>query len=178
MRDLEIQLKEPFEPSKLEWRVQQAGKQNDNQTGEVKHWALVLAYVTNRAIMDRLDEVFGIEGWSNEFTVSPGGGILCGITAYFKEVPITKYDGAENTAIEPVKGGLSNAMKRSAVMWGIGRYLYDLEATFVSMGELKPPNMKGYGIHYDKDSKKRYYWKHPELPEWALPKVTKPSVKG
>lgn len=169
MREKEKQLKEPFAPEHIEWRVQQAGKQNDNQTGEVKYWALVLAYVTNRAIMDRLDEVFGIDGWSNEYSEAPGGGVLCGITVLHNEVPITKYDGAEQTQIEAVKGGLSGSMKRAAVQWGIGRYLYDLEANFVSLTQLKPPNMKGYGVHYDKDSKKRLYYRHPELPEFAMP---------
>jgi len=165
MQDKEKQLKEPFAPEHIEWRVQQSGKQNDNQTGEIKYWALVLAYVTNRAIMDRLDEVFGIDGWCNEYREAPGGGILCGITA----LGITKYDGAEQTAIEAVKGGLSGSMKRAAVQWGIGRYLYDLDTNFVSLTQLKPPVMKGYGVHYDKESKKRLYYKHPELPEFARP---------
>jgi len=169
MREYEKQLKQPFAPEHIEWRIQQSGSNPDRNTGEVKRWGLVLAYVTNRAIMDRLDEVFGIEGWCNEFIEAPSGGILCGITALTMEVPITKYDGAENTQVEAVKGGISNAMKRSAVQWGIGRYLYDLEATFVNMTEIKPPTMKGYGVHYDKDSKKRCYWKHPELPAFARP---------
>lgn len=42
-------------------------------------------------------------------------------------------DGAENTDIEPVKGGLSDAYKRAAVKWGIGRYLYDMEAAWVDV---------------------------------------------
>ncbi len=165
----EEQLKEPFAPEHIEWRIQQSGKQPNKQTGEVKHWALVLAYVTNRAIMDRLDEVFGIDGWRNEYTEAPDGGILCGISVLFANDWVTKWDGADKTAIEATKGGLSNAMKRSAVQWGIGRYLYDLEANFVTLTELKPSNMKGYGVHYDKESKKRLYYRHPELPEFAMP---------
>lgn len=163
MRDQEKALKAPFSAEDIEWRVQQSGTSNG------KHWGMVLAYVTNRAIMDRLDEVFGIEGWTNEFTEAPDGGILCGLTVHTKETPLTKWDGADKTNIEATKGGLSNSMKRAAVQWGIGRYLYDLESNFVTMGELKPPNMKGYGVQYDKDLKKRLYWKHPDLPVWALP---------
>ena len=163
------QLKDPFDPKDIEWRVQQAGEQTDRATGEVKHWAMVLAYVTNRAIMDRLDEVFGIDGWSNEFKEAPDGGILWGITAYFSEVPITKWDGADKTSIEATKGGLSNAMKRAAVQWGIGRYLYNLESNFVSMVADKPRDMNGWGGYHDKEKKKRLYWRHPELPEWARP---------
>ena len=41
-----------------------------------------------------------------------------------------KWDAAENTQVEAVKGGRSGAMKRAAVQWGIGRYLYNLEEGF------------------------------------------------
>ena len=46
---------------------------------------------------------------------------------------ITKYDGAPNTDIEAVKGGLSDASKRAAVQWGIGRYLYGMESVWVDV---------------------------------------------
>ncbi|ELN7608627.1 recombinase, partial [Salmonella enterica] len=42
----------PFNPEDIEWRIQQSGKTRDG-----KVWAMVLAYVTNRAIMKRLDDV-------------------------------------------------------------------------------------------------------------------------
>ena len=35
---------EPFSPEDIEWRIQQSGKTRDG-----KVWAMVLAYVTNRA---------------------------------------------------------------------------------------------------------------------------------
>lgn len=184
--ELQEKLLAPFEPLELEWRIQQAGESNG------KHWGMVLAYVTNRAIMDRLDSVVGIGNWKNEYSVAPDGGVMCGIsllvprkgmvTSIYKGKAVsnelshewvTKYDGAENTAVEAVKGGLSNAMKRAAVQWGIGRYLYKLETNFVSMTTEKPVDMKGWGVHYDKEIKKRFYWKHPVLPEWALPNKIK-----
>ena len=48
-------LKEPFSENDIEWRVQQSGETN----GRI--WAKVLAYVTARAIENRLDEVCGPE---------------------------------------------------------------------------------------------------------------------
>ncbi|CAG9701821.1 hypothetical protein CNEO3_430033 [Clostridium neonatale] len=36
---------------------------------------------------------------------------------------IFKEDGAIDTCFEPIKGGLSDSMKRCAKMFGIGRYL-------------------------------------------------------
>ena len=109
-------LKDCFESNDIEWRLQQCGK-----TKEGKIWGMALAYVTNRAIMNRLDEVCGPENWKNEFKAAPDGGILCGISIKIGDEWVTKWDGAENTDIEAVKGGLSGAMKRAAVQWGIGR---------------------------------------------------------
>jgi hypothetical protein len=149
-----------FPARDIEWRVQSCGT---NREGKV--WAKVLAYVNNRAIMARLDEVCGPENWRNEFREWNAGkaGVLCGISIRVSGEWVTKWDGAENTDIEEVKGGLSSAMKRAAVQWGIGRYLYDLDegwAVIVEKGE-----------HYAKTKEgKAFYWNPPPLPAWALPK--------
>ncbi|CAK0728692.1 TPA: Rad52/Rad22 family DNA repair protein [Escherichia coli] len=109
---------EPFSPEDIEWRIQQSGKTRDG-----KVWAMVLAYVTNRAIMKRLDDVCGKAGWRNEYRDIPNnGGVECGISIKIDSEWVTKWDAAENTQVEAVKGGRSGAMKRAAVQWGIGRY--------------------------------------------------------
>ena len=92
---------------------------------------MVLAYVTNRAIQNRLDEVCGPMGWRNEYREETGG-VMCGISIWCSERKTwgTKWDGAEKTDVESFKGGLSASMKRAAVQWGIGRYLYKLESAF------------------------------------------------
>jgi hypothetical protein len=41
---------------------------------------------------------------------------------------ISRCDGADDTNIEGAKGGLSDAFKRAAVKFGIGRYLYHPQA--------------------------------------------------
>jgi hypothetical protein len=159
------ELREPFSADDIEWRVQSAGVTNG------KAWATVLAYITNRAIQSRLDSVVGAPNWKNEYSKAPDDGVLCGISIYDADDDrwVTKYDGAENTKVEAVKGGLSSSMKRAAVQWGIGRYLYDVETIFVSMTADKPKDMKNWHMHYDKDSKTRYYWQSPKLPAWAQP---------
>lgn len=160
-------LAEPFAPEDIEWRVQQSGMKGD------KPWARVLAYVQNRAIMQRLDDVCGPEKWANRYKEAPNGGVLCGISIKCGDAWITKWDGAENTDIEAVKGGLSNSMKRAAVQWGIGRYLYKLEATFAEVGKNK-------GDHWFQIKKPKTdtvlfsgYWNTPELPKWAVPGESK-----
>jgi len=148
-------LAEPFAPFDIEWRIQQSGLKGG------KPWGKVLAYVTNRAIMERLDAVVGPGAWRNEFTAGPGGGVMCGIGIKIGDEWITKYDGAENTDIEPVKGGISGAMKRAAVHWGIGRYLYNLEGGWARFCE--------DGIYSAKIDGNWFSWSPPDLPAWALP---------
>ena len=156
-------LRDPFAPDDIEWRVQQAGDKNG------KPWARVLAYVTNRAIMERLDEVVGPEAWQNVFKEGPAGGVVCGLSIRVTRPDgsadwVTKWDGAENTDVEPVKGGLSGAMKRAAVMWGVGRYLYDLEEGWARVHD--------GGRHSAKAKDGSWFkWDPPELPAWAVPTV-------
>lgn len=154
-------LKDCFEPNDIEWRLQQCGKGKGD-----KIWGMALAYVTNRAIMNRLDEVCGPENWKNEFKAAPDGGILCGISIKVGDEWVTKWDGAENTDFEAVKGGLSGAMKRAAVQWGIGRYLYKLEESWINANE------NGAYRGKTKDGT-TFKWDAPTLPAWALPKGSK-----
>ncbi|MEH3454047.1 Rad52/Rad22 family DNA repair protein [Phytobacter diazotrophicus] len=153
-------LDEPFSASDIEWRIQQAGKASNGI------WAKVLAYVTNRAIMKRLDDVCGKAGWRNEYRDIPdGGGVECGISIKVDGEWITKWDAAENTQVEAVKGGRSGAMKRAAVQWGIGRYLYDLTEGFATVS-----TERQNGFNYAKTKELGvFYWSPPQLPSWALP---------
>lgn len=156
-------LKEPFPYEDIEWRLQSCGKTNG------KFWGKCLAYVTNRAICNRLDEVCGPENWKNEFDKAPDGGVLCGLSIKIGDEWITKWDGAENTNIEAVKGGLSGAMKRAASTgWGIGRYLYNLEESWVEVSE------KGKFSGKTKEGD-WFKWNPPALPSWALPNGTTSS---
>lgn len=161
---IQAKLLEPFDPFDIEWRIQQAGESNG------KKWAMVLAYVTNRAIMERLDDVFGIDGWQNEYQPMPDGGIICGLKCRVGDEWITKYDGADKTNIEATKGGLSNAMKRAGVQWGIGRYLYRLDTTFVTLipGRTENDNQIHAYVKIN-DVGGHYHFDRPRLPSFAMP---------
>ena len=129
-REMQQALAQPFAPEDLEWRLQ--------NTIEDKMRGMAVPYVTNRAIQNRLDEVCGPENWYNDFkpwhTNGKKESQLCGIAIYFEGRGfITKWDGAEDSDIEPVKGGLSDSMKRAAYQWGIGRVLYSLDTVWVDI---------------------------------------------
>lgn len=164
MDEVWARLREPFPAEHIEWRIGRSGVKNG------KPWAMVLAYVTNRAIMDRLDEVVGPDNWWNEYQKAPvADGMMCGLSICLPDGRIvTKWDGAEKTDVEPLKGCISGAMKRAAVLLGIGRYLYDLEEGFANIHE----GGRFRGAAKDPaDPKKRitFKWDPPPLPEWALP---------
>ena len=50
--------------------------------------------------------------------------MVCRLSCNVKGTVITKSDGADDSNIEGAKGGISDSLKRAAVQWGIGRYLY------------------------------------------------------
>lgn len=154
-QEIQAALAEYFEESDIEWKP--------NKFSDRTKKAQMLAYVTNRAIMKRLDEVCGIANWKNEFQRWGEGGVLCGISIRLPNSVewITKWDGADESKIEETKGGLSGAMKRAAVQWGIGRYLYELGETWV------PAQFPGQG-----ESWKPYVdWKdYPKLASHWLPR--------
>lgn len=108
---------------------------------EVVHWrsqtltrngekAMALAYIDARDVMNRLDEAVGPDNWQDEYT-SAGGRTICRIGIRIGDEWVWKSDGAGDTDIEGQKGGISDAFKRAAVKWGIGRYLYGLPTPWV-----------------------------------------------
>lgn len=108
------QLKDPFEPKLVKFRPG-GGKS--------------LAYIDARDVMKRLDDVLGTENWQDKY-VAVDGGIVCELSLRIDGEWLTKSNGANNTKVEAVKGGISNALKRAAVNWGIGRYLYYMPASY------------------------------------------------
>jgi len=84
----------------------------------------MLTYVDARFVMDRLDSVVGPARWSDSYTVNPDGSVQATITID----GVSKSDVGVPSKIEPAKGAYSDAFKRAAVKWGIGRDLYDEES--------------------------------------------------
>jgi hypothetical protein len=110
------QLSAPF--ANVHWRAQ---NMKADGTG-----ALALAYIDARDVMDRLDSVVGPANWRDDFVETPKGRILASLEIRIDGEWIKKTDGAGDTDVEGEKGAISDALKRAAVKWGIGRYLYDL----------------------------------------------------
>lgn len=140
-------LREPFTSKEIEWKIQVT---TQDKTPE-KVRGMVVPYIDSRAIQKRLDEAAGAFNWRNEYSMWHEKSQICGISIFFEDRGewVTKCDGAECSDIEPVKGGLSDAFKRAAVLWGIGRYLYELDGIWVEI-EAKG---KSYDIRDNQKSK-------------------------
>lgn len=117
-------LSAPFPPDKISWRV---GSTNKDKTK-----GMALAYIDARDVMDRLDEACGPAGWQCSYPHA-NGKTVCSIGIKIGDEWVWKANGAGDTDIEAEKGALSDAFKRAAVCWGIGRYLYDLDSPWVAI---------------------------------------------
>src|SRR3954464_8128792 len=119
--------------------------------------ALALAYVDARVIQDRLDDVLGVEGWQEEYEVLPDSSVLCRLRLKIGGEWVTKMDvggpSEQPDGGDRMKAAFSDALKRAAVKFGVGRYLYRLPSQWA-----------------DYDPAKRQFRSPPALPAFALPK--------
>jgi hypothetical protein len=137
-----------------------------------------MAYMTSRAVMDRLDTVVGPANWKVEH-FSDDKRRLCRLSIRVDRSSgglvgaewVSKVDGADDTQIEGTKGGISDALKRAAVLWGIGRYLYRLDAPWADVVD-GWANDAGW-CNVSKDRKHIGKARVPRLPDWALPPKSK-----
>ncbi len=111
-----------FPREAISWRAQTLTKDGSK--------ALALAYIDARDVMDRLDDVCGSENWQDRYEFH-GSRTICYLSIKIDGEWITKADGAGDSDVEAEKGAISDALKRAAVKWGIGRYLYSIVSPWV-----------------------------------------------
>lgn len=154
LRELSERLAEPFSVDEIKWKPQVVKGER----------AMVVAYVDARVVMDRLDAVFGSSGWSDEYSLLDGGCVLCRLSCRVNGEWIHKADvgspSEQPDEGDRIKAAHSDALKRAAIKWGIGRYLYRLPT----------------GVWVDYDSKARTF-RPPALPDWALPRGDKSAAR-
>lgn len=109
---------------------------------------LALAYIDSRCVMDRLDEAVGVNGWKDEYTVLDGGKeVECRLSVKIAGEWITKADvGGESEQPDGgdrMKAAYSDALKRAAVKFGIGRFLYRRPQTWMDYDPVKKQIVRG-----------------------------------
>ncbi len=125
--------------------------------------ALASAYIDCRCVQERLDEVLGLHGWADDYSILDDGSVVCRLSVCINSTWITRCDvgspSEQPDAGDRLKAAFSDALKRAAVKFGVGRYLYRL-----------PLQWQEY------DPVKKQFSKPPTLPAWALPIVQEAST--
>ena len=162
MSDIQKQLQRPLDTSDIDWRVGMA-KQNG---------CSLLAYKDSRVDQKRLDDVFGMFGWSVEYQ-RDSKGVLQATVSVYNEVHnmwVSKTSNGTESMSEAQKGEYSDAFKRACFLWGIGRELYALpfiwvpfkpEEVYVTGGKARAtakfqPNAWAWTIDWDYKDKQGY----------------------
>jgi hypothetical protein len=139
VKDISQKLRAPLPSKLISWRV---GRKSNNDTiGQA------LPFITPRVIQNLLDDILGPDSWRNSFLANTLGTGSASVVAIIElklngewiaksdaaQVDSFKEDGTTNSKEMAIKGAYSDAFKRAAVMWGLGRYLYEFEAPWVTL---------------------------------------------
>jgi hypothetical protein len=115
-----------------------------------------MCFVDARVVQDRLDDVLGPVGWQDDYEILPDGNVLCRLKIKLGDEWIIKVDvggpSEQSDGGDRMKAAFSDALKRAAVKFGIGRLLYRMPTQWC-----------------DYDPQKRQFVKPPVLPDFALP---------
>jgi hypothetical protein len=162
------QLEVPFDPAQIKWRVMHTS--GDGRSG------VILPFADPRAYTDRLNQLFTPAGWTREYTISTvpsltrmdrGKVIVTSKVLVATAVTIGRLGSHTGTGEEwadkenAVTAADAQAFKRACSCFGLGRYLYRFEETWVQLNQRREPVAL------------------PVLPEWALPPgVTVQQISG
>lgn len=175
-QEIRQRLTEPFDPEEIKWRVT-ATSTIQTKHGPQKRGQLI-AYADQRAYTDRLNSVFGEWGWTRDYDVQVAQNFerrtandksqsaVAAKVVVVSRVTIhglgthtgvgEEWADDENAATRAE----AQAFKRACACFGLGRYLYDLDKTWVDL---------------DQSSRPAYT---PSLPEWALPASRQPQQRA
>ncbi|MBV6522886.1 MAG: hypothetical protein MNPFHGCM_03036 [Gemmatimonadaceae bacterium] len=174
--EIKQRLIEPFDPEEIKWRVT-ATSTIQTKHGPQKRGQLI-AYADQRAYTDRLNSVFGEWGWTRDYDVQVAQNFerrtasdksqsaVAAKVVVVSRVTIhglgthtgvgEEWADDENAATRAE----AQAFKRACACFGLGRYLYDLDKTWVDLDQSNRPAYT------------------PSLPEWALPASRRPQQRA
>lgn len=175
-QEIKQRLIEPFDPEEIKWRVT-ATSTIQTKHGPQKRGQLI-AYADQRAYTDRLNSVFGEWGWTRDYDVQVAQNFerrtsndksqsaVAAKVVVVSRVTIhglgthtgvgEEWADDENAATRAE----AQAFKRACACFGLGRYLYDLDKTWVDLDQSNRPAYT------------------PSLPEWALPASRQPQQRA
>ena len=113
-------LSAPFKESDVSWVVVATTNKNTPQMTEL--WA---PYLEADPIIDRLDQVVGPSGWGLDIEAVGDRAAICRLTILGVMKAGAGQIAADQKTDQPFKAAATDALKRAAVLFGIGRYLHD-----------------------------------------------------
>ncbi len=128
------------------WKIQSFSKD--------KTKASCVAYINARDVMALLDEVCSPQNWQDEY-YKVKDTMFCKIGIKTGEIWAWKSDGGAESDSNfishdaKIKGEPSDAFKRAAVKWGIGRFLYFKKIKWIKVNQHKKPIDDQDKIIYD-----------------------------
>lgn len=147
LAEIQAALEAPFDPSEVKWKPQTV--KGDR--------ALAVAFIDARVVQERLDDVLGLGAWQDDYEFLPNNSVVCRLRVRLGDEWITKTDvgspSEQPDEGDRTKAAVSDALKRAAVKYGVGRYLYRLPLQWVPF-----------------DAQKKRIVNTPQLPAWAIPK--------
>lgn len=142
----DLQKKIPFK-----WKIQTINKNNNK--------AQCVAYIDARDVMAMFDNVVGAKNWQDKYEML-GSQVMCGIGIRSGWISgdntdtewVWKWDTGVAGNFETEKSVISDAFKRAAVKWGVGRFLYDLDFEWVETDGKHPIRPDNNQIIWDLSS--------------------------
>jgi hypothetical protein len=122
-----MKINTPLEITEIDFRVQSVNKGG---------FATILAYKDARVDMNRLDAIYGVDGWQKKYEVI-NGNLFCSVGIYSEKLQqwVWKMDVGTESNTEKEKGEASDAFKRACFNLGIGRELYDYPVIQVKLDD-------------------------------------------
>lgn len=156
IRRYTAELEIPFDPQVIEWRV--------TNTSHNKSRGQIVPYADQRAYTDRLNALFTPAGWTRKYEIHTCANFERGkdqkivakvlVTCELMIFGLGTHSATGEEWADNDHAGTSaeaQAFKRAASCFGLGRYLYYFDGTWVDLDERKRPKSV------------------PQLPGWATP---------
>lgn len=132
-------LSDPMPPEQVKWRIQSFTKTNPKK-------AICIPYIDARQVHERLDNVVGVANWQLRHKEIKER-VFAEIGIRIDGEWVFKSDVGAETKIEKEKGEVSDATKRAAVAWGIGRDLYSMQPILLECEGNTPVYKAGNKTH-------------------------------
>jgi len=139
-------LVEPFGPTEIKARVQRTSKKKgDDRRYPDGTRGLMVEYIDARNVMERLDSVVGPENWSDTYRTLDAQKVVveCTLTVLGVSHSDAGYPNGGSPDEELYKSAYSDALKRAAVKFGVGRHLYEGDPYWVDVNAYGDPIVKG-----------------------------------